>query len=80
MYIVFVVFSVVLLCLQMSLRRLVWRSGSLVDVLVVLSGLGLWVMGHVRRPPMEGSASVSVMSGRMSVSTTPRAPASAASL
>ena len=59
----------VLLCLRMSLRRLVWRSDSLV-VVVVLSGLELWIMGHVRRPSMWGSTSVNVMSGRMSPSTT----------
>ena len=79
LYMVFVVFNVVLLCLRMSFRRLVWRSGSLFLV-VVLSGLGLWVVGHARRPPMGGSASVNVMCGRTSPSTTPRAPASAASL
>ncbi len=51
MYMVFVVFNMVLLCLRMSFRRLVWRYGSLV-VVVVLSGLGLWVMGYVWRPPV----------------------------
>ncbi len=53
LYMVFVIFNVVLLCLRTSFRRLVWRSGSLV-VVVVLSGLGLWVMGRVRKPPMGG--------------------------
>ena len=47
--------------------------------MLLLSGLGSIIIGHVRRPPMGGSASVYVISGRMSPSTTPRAPASAAS-
>ena len=79
LYMVFVVFNVVLLCLRMSFRKLVWRSGSLV-VVMVLSGLWLWVVGHVRRPPMGGSASVNVMSGKISPSANLRAPASALSL
>jgi len=64
---------VVLLCLRMSLRRLVWRFGSLV-VVVVLSGLELRIMGHDWRPPMGGSAAVNVMSRRMSPLTTPGHP------
>jgi hypothetical protein len=35
---VLAVFSVVLLCLRMSFRRLVWRSGSLVVVVVLFLG------------------------------------------
>ena len=65
LYIVFGVLRVVMLCLRMVFRRLVCKSWSLVEVLL-LSGLGSIIMGHVRRPPMGESASVYVMSGRMS--------------
>ena len=69
---VFEVLRIVLLCFRMVFMKLVWRSSSLV-VVVVLSGLGSHCMGHVRRPPIGGFASVHVMSGRMSPSTTPQA-------
>jgi hypothetical protein len=44
---------VVVLCLLMVLRRLVWRSGSLV-VVVGLLGLDSRRIGHVLKPPMGG--------------------------
>jgi hypothetical protein len=57
-----------------------WGMSVILVVWVLLSGLLVLICGHVRRPPMEGSASVKIMSGRVLPSTTLRAPLSAVSL
>jgi len=62
-----------------SLRNPLGMSAILV-VWMLLSGLLILICGHVRRPPIGGSASVKVMSGRFLPSTTLRAPSSATSL
>ncbi len=66
-------------CVRIGLRRLVCRSASL----VALDGVFLRVFricGHVRSPPIGGSASVDIMSDVLCPSTTLRAAVSASSL
>jgi hypothetical protein len=62
-----------------SLRNPLGMSAILV-VWVLLSGLLILISGHVRMPPMGGSASVKVASGFCLPSTNLRAPSSATSL
>jgi hypothetical protein len=52
-YMVLGVFRVAMLCFRMILRRLVWRSGSLV-VEVGLLGCSSRSICHVLRPTMGG--------------------------
>ncbi len=66
-------------CARISLRKLVFRSASLVK----LGGVSLVVFriyGHVLSPPTGGSALVNIMSGVLSPSTTLRAVVSASLL
>jgi hypothetical protein len=62
-----------------SLRIPLCMSAILV-MWLLLSGLVVLICGHVRNPPMGGSASVKIMSGRVLPSTTLRAPSSVSSL
>jgi hypothetical protein len=62
-------------CVCIILRKLVCRSASLVELDdVSLRGFRIW--GHVRSPPIGGSAYVNIMSGDLCPSTTLRADVS----
>jgi hypothetical protein len=74
-----VCYGVRCVCVRISLRKLVCRSASLVE----LGGVSLSIFricGHVLSPPTDASASVNVMSGVLCPSTILRAAVSASAL
>ncbi len=66
-------------CVQISLRKLVCRSASLIE-LGGVSLLAFRICGHVLSPPTGGFASVNIMSGVLCPVTTLRADVSDSSL
>ena len=66
--------------LVLSTLRIPLCMSAILMIWALLSSLVVLICGHVRNPPMGGSASVKVMSGRVLQSTTLRAPSSVSSL
>ena len=66
--------------LVLSTLRIPLCMSAILMIWALLSSLVVLICGHVRNPPMGGSASVKIMSGRVLQSTTLRAPSSVSSL